>query len=277
VTLRTRLKDWIGRLVFSTGAHRLLLGDRAVIAVFHRVDDRYPQRRANLPLRKFREFCLFFRRHFTVVPYSTLVERLERGESVRGLLAITFDDGYRDNLIAAVPVLQEFQLPACFFITAGWVGTQHVPLWDREWNSPGEWLSWDDIRAMRRQGFEIGAHTVNHVDLGTADPDTVTSEIRQGKEILERALGEPVEHFAYPFGAPDKLSPHGRRIASEIFRSCASAHGGLVSRGNDPFRIPRNNVARLSSPYDWALDAIRSEPGPAAAAVRASTQTQRTA
>ncbi len=58
----------------------------------------------------------------TPIALSELFDRLQRGRSVKGLICVTFDDGYLDNLQVAAPILRRYDVPATFFIVAGKVG-----------------------------------------------------------------------------------------------------------------------------------------------------------
>ena len=62
---------------------------------------------------------------------ADLTSELEQGRCPRGAVVVTFDDGYRDNLLAALPVLEAFDVPATVFCTAGVVGGEQAFWWDR--------------------------------------------------------------------------------------------------------------------------------------------------
>src|SRR4051794_17108734 len=68
---------------------------------------------------RFRPKLELLPRHFRIVPLDELVGRLLQGESGRGLLAITFDDGYVNNVELAAPILHRMGLPATFFLATG--------------------------------------------------------------------------------------------------------------------------------------------------------------
>ena len=70
-------------------------------------------------------------RTYRVLPLTDLVEQLRRGGLPRNALAITFDDGYRDNLTHAAPILARLGLPATIFLATGFIGTAEVPWFDR--------------------------------------------------------------------------------------------------------------------------------------------------
>jgi peptidoglycan/xylan/chitin deacetylase (PgdA/CDA1 family) len=107
-------------------------------------------------------------------------------------VAITFDDGFKDCMEFALPVLKEFGLRAAFFIVAGRVGG--VDTWMRVTPLPEERLmDWDDLKRLQDAGMTIGSHSMTH---GTMTP----AEIGDSKRVLEENLGTRVEHFAYPRG-----------------------------------------------------------------------------
>jgi peptidoglycan/xylan/chitin deacetylase (PgdA/CDA1 family) len=233
-------KKLLGQLAFGTGFHRRLFRGRAVIVAFHQVDARYVGTWINTSPERFREFCLFFRRYFDVIGLGDLVGKLSQGQDVSGCLAITFDDGYRDNVTVAAPILQELGLPACFFVTTGFVGSTVTPWWDQRQGIDSEWMSWAEVRALRCSGFEIGAHTRTHVDLCKAEGADAVSEIRGSRLDLERELREPITLFSYPFGRKNQLSEDNRaEVRRAGFVCCASCYGGTISAETDPFRLPR--------------------------------------
>lgn len=120
-------------------------------------------------------------------------------------VVLTFDDGYRDNFLAAHPLLLKYNAKATLFLVAD----RH----DRDWSSAkkkhhdsGELqrepkLDDDDVRAMLDSGaWELGAHTLTHALLPKLDAASRRAEIAGGKEALEHCFGVRIESFAYPFG-----------------------------------------------------------------------------
>jgi peptidoglycan/xylan/chitin deacetylase (PgdA/CDA1 family) len=105
-------------------------------------------------------------------------------------------------------------------------------------------MSWDDVRDLHARGFEIGAHTLTHPDLGKMDGADADREITGGKAAVEAALGAPVIHFAYPYGRPDQLSEANRaRVREAGYQSCVSSFGGVVSAEDDPLALKRMPVS----------------------------------
>ena len=258
--MKRRLKALLGFLCFRTGLYRVFFRDKAIIAPFHRVDDRLAGNPISSTAAEFRAFCDFFARYFRVVSLQTLLTKLRRGEDVSGHLVITFDDGYRDNLEIAALELERRQLPACFFIATEFIGSSRVPAWDAELGIESRWMSWDDVRALGERGFEIGAHTMNHVDLGVIQGSDAVREIVGSRRRLAQELGEETPLFSYPFGRADQITPGNRAAVRDAgFSCCLSAYGGTVSSESDPFDLKRIPVSPwFRSPYQFGFEVLRT-------------------
>lgn len=238
-----RRQRWKARLaapLFATGAYRLWMRDRGVVVAFHRVDDRVRGTPTGCAVDEFRRYLDFFQRRFTVVSLSEMLDRTADGRGPGGRLAITFDDGYLDNFSVAAPELEARGMPACFFVAAGFVGTRTQPWWDAEYGTRAEWMTWDHVRALHARGFEIGAHTFSHVNLGRTAAFEAEAELRRSRAMLEDEVGAPVTLFSFPYGGRNQMSEENRAQVREAgYRCCFSAHGGTIAPGDDPFRMRR--------------------------------------
>jgi len=250
------IKRLLGHTIFSSRLGTVLFRNSAVIVTFHRVQDTDVSEGLTVSIRSFERYCRFFARHFNVVPLRELVAKLERGDTPNCELAITFDDGYLDNFENAAPVLERYHLPATFFVVSQWIGTDVVPWWDRQAGVQHPWMTWDHVRSLRRRGFDIGAHTRTHADLGSVVDMEATEEIVGGRHELERQLGSPVELFAYPYGRRVNLADSNRRLVQGAgFRCCCSCFGGLIARGTDPFDLQRVPISeRYESPVQFGVE-----------------------
>ncbi len=68
--------------------------------------------------------------NYNVVPLVKFIEQIRRNQLKPNTVAITFDDGYADNLINALPILEKYNLPATVFITTGMIGSDREFWWD---------------------------------------------------------------------------------------------------------------------------------------------------
>lgn len=257
--VKKTIKSLLGHVAMSSGQSQRLLGDRGLCVLFHRVDDRLKENAISCGTDSFRQYCRFFKTNFDVIDLDEAVRRVQTGASLKGTAVITFDDGYLDNVKTAAPILRELGLPATFYIATDFIGSQHVPWWDKELPFAPEWMSWDDVRSLRRQGFTIGAHTVTHVDLGKVDLETAEREIRESKIRLERELGEPIEHFSFPYGRRDNIRPETLDLVKRAgFVSCVSAYGGFLSHDDEPFGLEREPISPwYSTPYHFGFEMLK--------------------
>lgn len=257
--VKWRVKAAVGWVLFHTGLHRRLLRGRAIIALFHRVDDRYGGTDITVTCDEFSRTVRFFKRFCSVVTLGDLLERLRGGEDISGCVVITFDDGYLDNFKNAAPLLAKEGLPASFFVSTEFIESTRQPWWDEELGILAEWMNWEQVRSLHAQGFDICAHTMNHVDLGTPlDAGLVFEEIRGCRERLEKELGTSIEHFSYPYGRRDQITEENREAVRRAgFKCCLSAYGGTVSAGDDPFYLQRSPINSWHrSPYEFGFDAL---------------------
>lgn len=105
--------------------------DTALILAYHRVAD-LPHDEANLCVRPdaFRAQMQYLRDHCQPLPLTELAAAAAAGDLRPGSVAVTFDDGYRDALTTAAPVLRELKIPATFFVTSGALAAEAELWWD---------------------------------------------------------------------------------------------------------------------------------------------------
>lgn len=254
--MKDSLKSAIGLTVFASRLSGVLLKNTAIVVAFHRVRDTARLEGLSVPVATFERYCRFFKEHFQVVPLREIVSRLERGQDLRHHLAITFDDGYDDNFENAAPVLERLSLPATFFVVSQWIGTDVVPWWDREEGVHYRWMTWDQVRSLQQRGFDIGAHTRTHVNLGAVPESEAYEEILGARVELEQQLNCPIDLFAYPYGRRTNLADQYRHLIKAAgFRCCCSCFGGVNIAGTDPFHLARVPISLgYASPHQFGFD-----------------------
>lgn len=258
--MKRALYDGLGRLLYPLGLAAPGMGSKAAVAVFHRIDDRYPGNPITAGRAEFRAYCEFFARYFDVITVTELLDRMAQGRPIGGTLAITFDDGYLDNHAVAAEELDRRGLPACFFICTGFIGSNRSAPWDEKAGIRSEWMQWDDVRDLARRGFEIGAHTVTHPDLGVIGPAEAEREVADSRARLEAEIGRPVDLFCYPFGGPAQLSEPNREVIRRLgMRCCFSCYGGTIHAGDDPLRLERAPISPWHrTPHQYGFELLAS-------------------
>lgn len=117
-------------------------------------------------------------------------------------LAITFDDGYKDNLENALPILVRYGFTATCFVVTSLLGRYND--WRIRNTVPKcSLMSVSDLHEWQSAGMEVGAHSRTHKRLtGLSDHD-LRNEVKGSKQELEDILHVEVKYFSYPFGNYD--------------------------------------------------------------------------
>ena len=111
-----------------------------------------------------------------------------------------------------------------------------------------DFMDSNDLRELRQNAIEIGAHTASHPILATLSEARAQQEVAGSKSEIEAAAGSEIRAFAYPFGMPGiDFSSRDATIAKQVGFSVAfAAHDGFVQRDTNPFSIPRFGIGRMS-------------------------------
>ncbi len=137
-----------------------------------------------------RQMRFLAERHYNVVALETLASFIRTKTKIPSrTIAVTFDDGRRDNYTYAFPVLKAYRIPATIFVIVNEIGRP-----DR--------LHWDEIGTLLYSGLvTIGSHTLDHPYLPEVGQDEeLWSQVADSKKILEDKLHRSVLTFSYPVG-----------------------------------------------------------------------------
>lgn len=156
------------------------------ILVYHTIDkaDAPTACAETISPERFEDQLRWLSRRRRVVSLEETLTRSPKGSVV----AITFDDGYRDNLTIALPLLEKYSLPMTLFVVAGFV------------DSDG-YLSKEELREMARHPLvTIGSHGLSHPNFTLLGTDEARFELKESKQRLEVITGGKVDLLAWPYG-----------------------------------------------------------------------------
>ncbi|MFJ8884693.1 polysaccharide deacetylase family protein [Streptomyces sp. NPDC102402] len=173
------------------------------------------------------------RRGLTGVGVSALLRGRASGE--RGLVGLTFDDGYADFLDEALPVLLAHGCTATVFVLPGRPGGSNTwdPLGPRR-----PLLTEEGIRTVAAAGMEVGSHGLLHQDLTALSDDGLRTETHESRDALHRIVGQAPSGFCYPYGTADRRVAASVRDAGYTY-GCALVPGALTG----PLALPRTHVS----------------------------------
>lgn len=156
---------------------------------------------------------------------------------------ITFDDALACQLDLAVPILMELDLSATFFIPTAFIGEsrQTFQMDSTLASYQGEEaFSWEDIRSLDGNGFEIGSHTHTHPRMTELSPKAGRDELRISKEMIEEQLRHSISSFAYPYGTRRMHSKTTTSLTTEIgFKYACTTQWGGINHRTDKLALPR--------------------------------------
>ena len=121
-------------------------------------------------------------------------------------IIITFDDGYKDNLINALPILKKYNFISTCFVVSNFIGESNK--WDEKKKDYfyKELLTKNDLLEWLRHGMFIGSHGKSHKSLLKLSEEQIKSEILNSKNEIEDFFGTNIDTFSYPFGQINKYS-----------------------------------------------------------------------
>ena len=207
-----------------------------LILMYHSVGVRPhdPNNLAVTPERFEEQMAALSRRGLRGVSVAELLAARAAG-SARGLIGLTFDDGYTDVVENALPILQRFGFSATFYVLAGRIGGAN------EWDEGTPWPLVDEagIRRWADAGFEVGSHGTMHVALAGAEPEVLRTEVADSRKKLSELIGKPVSGYCYAYGSMDAAA---RSAVAEAGYDYACAIISRVSLG--PQALPRIYVGQ---------------------------------
>ena len=206
-----------------------------------------------------RQMDLLASEGYTVVDIATAWERFRRGDGdAARLLALSFDDGYRD-FAEALPVLRRHRFTATVFICPDLIDGRATLSWYRR---PPPLLSWEEIASLDGEHARFEPHSLTHRNLTALDPASAEHEIQASSRMVERRLGRPAKVFSYPGGlAGRREQEFVSRAGLEVAVTCEP---GVATRGSNPLALPRTAIQRQDSLGDFRakLTGAHDEPLP---------------
>lgn len=171
---------------------------------------------------------------------------------------ITFDDGYKDFFIYALPILREYKYPATVFLPAELIGTNN--------NLEGKKLmNWGEVHECKKYSIQFGSHSLLHEKLVQLDNKKLEYNLVKSKGIIETQLSEQIDSFSFPYKFPEENNAFIKIFINLLKKSDyqinVTTRIGRVSINDNPLlmkRIPANEFdddalfhAKLTGAYDW--------------------------
>ena len=159
------------------------------ILLYHRIDTSPDNSRYYVTPERFEEeMKLLHDWGYTTITLDMLSRAIIDGADLPPRpMIITFDDGHMNNYTTAFPIMQKYGFTGVLYVVGTYIGAD-------------QYLNADQIKEMAVAGWEVGSHSMRHLDLLALDRTEQKYEIFESREYLEEKLGIPIQSFAYPFG-----------------------------------------------------------------------------
>jgi peptidoglycan/xylan/chitin deacetylase (PgdA/CDA1 family) len=239
---------------------------RAAVVTYHAVgecssdDDPYE---LFISAERFEAQMAWLARHRAVVSLADIV----RGTHPRGRssVAITFDDGYRNVLQVAVPIMRRYGLTATMFVPTNYIGGTNS--WLEPSSCDFDIMTADEIKELDSLGVSVESHGHGHLDYAQTSAAEVRADVMTSNDVLEETLGRRPRYLAYPFGT------YSDEAASAVASCGIEGAFSLERPHRGPFGIERVwvrpryglGVFRLKTSGLWSASWRWSAPGRAVA------------
>ncbi len=182
---------------------------------------------------------------FEVVPLTDLAGLAREKNPAKRLVALTFDDGYRDFYENAFPVLRNYGFPSTVFVVSDLVGKENI--WDSaDGKAMEKLLNWNEISRLSKEGVAFGSHTKSHPFLSKLSPTELEDEVAGSKSFLEERLQTQVESFCYPYG--DYNDGVVEKVRNAGYKAAVTTKRGLVHSSDDPLELRRSFIRFSTHP-----------------------------
>jgi peptidoglycan/xylan/chitin deacetylase (PgdA/CDA1 family) len=223
-------------------------GERTLrVLMYHKVND-IPDNPTTVPVGRFEEqLAQLTELGYRPVDLDAVLDHYTLGAPLPDkALLISFDDGYRDTLENALPLLQRYGFRAVIFVPVAYMEDDtplphETRLIERGTRNPT--LDWGLMRELDASGVRVESHGIAHRPLAEVSLDEAVREIAVSKLKLEEQLGRPVRAYAYVKGSEAHFHPVHESILKQAGYEIAFT---TISRSNspwsNPFRLGRYNV-----------------------------------
>jgi len=215
-------------LLLFCGFVLLWVNDQYVVPImmYHNVEDLYHQEGNYVSPQFFEKHMKYLKdNNYNVLSLDELVSLTQSGKSIKKKsVAISFDDGYRNNYDYAFEILKKYNFPAIIFVPSD---SMHAE--DR--------LSVEQIREMNQSNIDIGSHTRREAYLPKQTKALLLDEIVESKRILEEKTGIKINYISYPTGG---FNDDVKQIVKESgYKGACTTNRGFDRLNKDVFELNR--------------------------------------
>ncbi len=239
--------------------HFLLKKGKTIVSslYYHRVTD-ICQDGMTTGISLFEKQIRFLKKHYTIITLFELQEILDKKNHpfrCKKCCLITFDDGYEDNYINALPVLKKYGCPATFFISTGMIDNELQFPHDKDLQPQLSFkkMTWKQLSTAMQSNITIGLHTHTHCNLGETPVQEGIDEIDTSIQSYREHFGSEPVFMSIPFGQKQDIRLELLTYIQEHtdITMLFSAYGGKNISPINRYDIKRGNVCSEKGIEFW--------------------------
>jgi len=199
----------------------------AVVFMYHKFDTpKYPS--TNIKIEQFESHLLEFSLpKYNILPINFIVDTIiNDGDLPNNTIGISIDDADKSFFSIAWPKFKEKGFPVTLFVNTSTIVTNNK-----------NYLNWDQIRQLKKEGVTIGAHSHLHNHMPEMSVTEIIEEIKISNNIFLKEVGEIPSLFAYPYGETDE------RIMDILkkykYKVAFGQHSGVINETSNLYYLPR--------------------------------------
>ena len=168
-------------------------------------------------------------------------------------VVLSFDDGCESFYKIVHPILKKFGFNAVLYPVAGYLG--NYATWKNIKNSEIKIMDSEMLIELKRIGYEIGSHTIDHIKLSTLSKEEAYYQIMKSKVILEEILNEAIISFSYPHG--DYNSETIEILKECGFKNAVTCQNKYFDYEASKFEIPRKYITYKENIPDFSAKILK--------------------
>ncbi|MFH1867924.1 MAG: polysaccharide deacetylase family protein [Candidatus Omnitrophota bacterium] len=204
------------------------------VLMYHNIDENYRESKLSVSPESFKRQMKFLKMfNYNIVSLNELTGLLKAKKPIPyKTVAITFDDGYKNNYTAAYPVMKKYNIPASIFVVVSKVGRE-----DR--------AGWDELRQMSEDNIHIGSHTLSECYLpDIKDVGRLKDEIFESRNAIKSRIPEGGDFIAYCSGGFNKEI---RQLVIDAgYKGACATNPGNKYSDDDIYALKRVRISRTS-------------------------------
>ncbi len=216
-----------------------------VTLLYHSINRRNPAKTAISEEAFEAQLSFLYREGYSILPLAQAIDFISGKQKVlQHAVLLTFDDGFADNVLTALPRMRDYGMTATLFLVSAYIGQKYD--WNPQAHDNIRHVTWDELQLWLEAGCEIGGHTHAHLRMTGLSAHEMLDAVLINKQIMEENLHTRLRAFSYPYGAHNQMA---QNLVSRYYELAFS-----VDKGSWDPEVDRFALNRLEVKPGWGIE-----------------------